>query len=173
LGQEAMMEPNNFQKVLSDEACFLRGQIITGYSMVEYVLADISVHLDLKFPYLIKDRIKAAKKIVDRPEYQTYRNDFHRVCDEFPRYDELRNFMAHGILTLETAPDQTSHRFTMQRFERLGRGKFSRRKLEFSVESFRQAAVEVLKYTSDAYAVFQKFYIEQAVETFVHPKTVT
>jgi hypothetical protein len=63
------MEVNKFQKELKDEACFLRGQIITGYSMVEYVLADISVHLDLKLPYLIKDRIKAAKEIVNRPEY--------------------------------------------------------------------------------------------------------
>jgi hypothetical protein len=47
LGQA--MEINEFQKRLTDEACFLRGQIITGYSMVEYVLADISVRLDMKF----------------------------------------------------------------------------------------------------------------------------
>ena len=60
--------------------------------MVEYVLADISVRLDLKFPYAIEKRIKAAKKIVDRSEYAAYRNDFHRVCDEFPRYEELRHF---------------------------------------------------------------------------------
>jgi hypothetical protein len=56
------MEINEFQKRLTDEASFLRGQIITGYSMVEYVLADISVRLDLKFPYRIKDRIKAVKR---------------------------------------------------------------------------------------------------------------
>ena len=101
------MEINEFQKRLTDEACFLRGQIITGYSMVEYVLADISVRLDLKFPYRIKDRIKAVNRIVDRPEYEAYRNDFHRVCNEFPRYEELRLFMAHGIVVLETSPDQT------------------------------------------------------------------
>src|SRR6266545_543480 len=82
LGQA--MELNEFQKRLTDEACLLRGKIISGYSMVEFVLADISVHLDLKFPYLIEKRIKAAKKIVDRPEYAAYRDDFHRVCDEFP-----------------------------------------------------------------------------------------
>jgi hypothetical protein len=167
-----MMEANEFQKALTKEACCLRGQIITGYSMVEYVLADISVHLDLKFPYPIKDRIKAAKKIVNnRPEYGAYRNDFHRVCDELLRYDELRNFMAHGILFLTTNRDQTSHKFTMHRYERYGTGKFRRRTLEFSVEAFRGVAGEMVKYTNDAYAVFQKFYIEQAVETFVHPKT--
>ena len=80
------MELNAFQKALTDEACLLRGKIISGYSMVEYVLADISVRLDLKFPYLIEKRIKAAKKIVDRPEYAAYRDDFHRVCDELLRY---------------------------------------------------------------------------------------
>jgi 6-phosphogluconate dehydrogenase len=61
------MEINEFQKRLTDEACLLRGKIIAGYSLVEYVLADISVRLDLKFPYRIKDRIKAVKQIVDRP----------------------------------------------------------------------------------------------------------
>jgi hypothetical protein len=162
---------NAFQKALTDEACFLRGQIITGYSMVEYVLADISVRLDLKSPYRIKDRIKAAKKIVNRPEYGAYRNDFHRVCDELLRYDDLRNFMAHGIMVLETSPDQTTHRFVMQRYERLATGKFRRLTLEFSVEALRGQANEMLTYLSDAYAVFHKFYNEQAVETFVHPDT--
>jgi hypothetical protein len=167
LGQA--MGLNDFQKELTKEACFLRGQIITGYSMVEFVLADISVRLDLKFPYPIKDRIKAAKKIVNRSEYGAYRNDFHRVCDKLLRYDELRNFMAHGILFLETNRDQTSHKFTMHRYERYGTGKYRRRTLEFSVEDFRRVADEMVRYTNDAYAVFHKFYIEQAVETFVHP----
>src|SRR5215831_5649207 len=64
------VELNEFQKALVDEGLFRRGQIIAGYSMVEYVLADVAVRLNLKFPYLIKDRIKAAKEIVDRPEYE-------------------------------------------------------------------------------------------------------
>jgi hypothetical protein len=165
------MEINEFQKRLTDEACLLRGKIIAGYSLVEYVLADISVRLDLKFPYRIKDRIKAVKQIVHRPEYQAYRNDFHRVCDELLRYDDLRNFLAHGIMVLETSPDQTTHRFVMQRYERLATGKFRRLTLEFSVEAFRGQANEMLTYLSDAYAVFHKFYVEQAVETFVHPDT--
>jgi hypothetical protein len=36
------IEINRFQKRLTDEACLLRGKIIAGYSLVEYVLADIS-----------------------------------------------------------------------------------------------------------------------------------
>jgi hypothetical protein len=104
------MEINRFQKRLTDEACLLRGKIIAGYSLVEYVLADISVYLDLEFPYRIKDRIKAVKQIVDRPEYEAYRNDFHRVCDELLRYEDLRNFMAHGIMLLETNRERNSRK---------------------------------------------------------------
>jgi hypothetical protein len=128
------------------------------------VLADISVRLDLKFPYRIKDRIKAVKQIVDRPEYEAYRNDFHRVCDELLEYDEIRNFMAHGIMVLETSADQTAHTFVLQRYERLATGKFRRRTLELWVEDLRRYANEITKYTKDAFAVFNEFYSEQNVE---------
>jgi hypothetical protein len=156
---------------LTDEACLLRGKIIAGYSLVEYVLADISVRLNLKFPYPIEKRIKAVKMIVDRPEYHAYKYDFHRVCDGFTRYEELRHFMAHGMMRLEINKDQTFHKFVMHRFKGDGPGKFHQLTLEFSVEDFRRVANEMVKYTNDAHAVFHKFYIEQAVETFVHPDT--
>jgi hypothetical protein len=108
---------------------------------------------------------------VDRPEYAAYRNDFHRVCDELLRYDDLRKFMAHGIMFLDINRDQTFHKFELRRYERLATGKLCHRTLQLSVEDLRRLASEMLKYTNDAYAVFRKFYIEQAVETFVHPDT--
>jgi hypothetical protein len=132
------VELNEFQKALVDEGLFRRGQIIAGYSMVEYVLADVAVRLNLKFPYLIKDRIKAAKEIVDRPEYEPYRHDIHCVCDELLRYDDLRNFMAHGIMSLKIPVNQ----FELRRFERHGKG-FRRRTLELSVEDLRRYASEI------------------------------
>jgi hypothetical protein len=158
------MAVNEFQKALIDEACCLRGKIIAGYSMVEYVLADISVRLNLKSPYRLKNRIKAVKQIVDRPEYETYRNEFHRVCNEFPRYEELRLFMAHGVMLLETTPEETSHRFVLQRYE-WAKGELHRCTFNFSIEALREVAGELVKYTSDAYAVFYKFYNEQALES--------
>ena len=69
------------QKALVDECIYLRGRIITSYSQVEFILADISVILDLKFPYLISKRIKAAKEIADRPGYEAYKDELHSVCD--------------------------------------------------------------------------------------------
>jgi hypothetical protein len=65
------MELNEFQKAFVAEALYLRGKIINGYSAVEYLLAEVAVRLDLKFPPRIKDRIKAAKKMPDRQEYES------------------------------------------------------------------------------------------------------
>ena len=57
-----MVEPSEFQKSLIEQVTYLRGRIITSYAQVEFLLADISVKLDLRFPYRISDRIKAAKR---------------------------------------------------------------------------------------------------------------
>jgi hypothetical protein len=90
------MEINEFQKRLTDEACLLRGKIIAGYSLVEYVLADISVRLDLKFPYRIKDRIKAVKQIVDRPSTKPIEGSRYR-CGRSPDWLKMTNPAAPAV----------------------------------------------------------------------------
>jgi hypothetical protein len=96
------MAPSEFQKALIEEATYLRGKIIRSYSQVEFLLADLSVKLDLKFPYRISKRIAAAKWITEREGYESYKEELGRVCDELLEYDELRNFMAHGFMTIIT-----------------------------------------------------------------------
>jgi hypothetical protein len=102
---------------------------------------------------------------VARPEYGVYRNDFHRVCDEFPRYEELRHFIAHGAMVLGA-----DSKFELQLYKPLRRSErkegrdFRRHIRQFSMEDFRRDAGEMVRFTSDAYAVFYKFYLEQAVE---------
>src|SRR5580693_500881 len=93
-----VVEPTERQKGLVDEALYLRGRIVASYAQVEFLLADISVKLDLRFPYLIEARIKAVKRIAERGGYQVYKEDLDRMCDELLRYDELRHFMTHGFL---------------------------------------------------------------------------
>ena len=56
-----MVEPSPLQKSLIEQVTHLRGRIITAYAQVEFILADISVKLDLKFPYRIRDRIKGRQ----------------------------------------------------------------------------------------------------------------
>src|SRR5665213_2221274 len=73
-GRQVMeISPTDQQKALVDEALFLRGRIIASYSQVEFLLADISVKLDLRFPYRIQDRIKAARRIAEREGYAGYK----------------------------------------------------------------------------------------------------
>jgi hypothetical protein len=102
---------------------------------------------------------------VDRPEYEAYRNDFHRVCDEFPRYEELRQFIAHGAMILG-ADSKFELQFykPLRRSEQQGKENYRRRIRQFSVKDFRRDAGEMVKYTDRAFAVFHKFYLEQNLE---------
>src|SRR4051794_17247854 len=74
-----MSEPNELQKSLIEEATYLRGKILTSYAQVGFLLADFSVKLDLRFPYRISDRIRAAKRICERPAFSASRH-FRRPC---------------------------------------------------------------------------------------------
>jgi hypothetical protein len=45
------MQPSDLQKSLIEEATYLRGKILTSYAQVLFLLADLSVKLDLRFWY--------------------------------------------------------------------------------------------------------------------------
>jgi hypothetical protein len=98
----AAAEPSERQKSLVDEALYLRGRIVASYAQVEFLLADISVKLDLLFPYLIDARIKAVKRVAEREGYEIYKDELDQVCKELLQYDDIRHFMTHGFLSLTT-----------------------------------------------------------------------
>jgi hypothetical protein len=75
--------PTEQQKLLVDEALYLRGRIVASYAQVEFLLADISVKLDLRFPYLIDARIKAVRRIAEREGYEVYRDDWTEFAKSF------------------------------------------------------------------------------------------
>src|SRR5262245_24406041 len=151
------------EKSLVDEAAYLRGRILTSYAQVEFLLADISVKVDLRFPYPIKERIKAVKHIAGRNGYEAYKEDLDRTCDELLRYDELRHFMAHGFLIL-TTDMKGNHEFEYRRYQREGDGKFTLVTFKTTVEQLRQAVGEMTKYVSNALTLFKKIYPEQKLE---------
>jgi hypothetical protein len=158
-----MAEPSELQKSLVDEAIYLRGRIISSYSQVEFLLADISVKLDLRFPYLIKDRIKAARRIAERPGYQVYKESLDRLCDELLQYDDLRTFMAHGFLSL-TTDRHDNHQFEFLRYEREGEGRFTLLSATTTIANLRDAADDINRYVMDAVKLFQQIYREQKLE---------
>jgi hypothetical protein len=157
-------EATELQKSLVDEALFLRGRIVASYSQVEFLLANISVKLDLRFPYLIKDRIKAVKRIAEREGYEVYKVELDRMCDELLQYDELRTFMAHGFLTL-TMDKKENHQFEFLRYQREGKGKFTLMSAKTTAPRLREAADDITKYVSSSVKLFERIYREKKLET--------
>jgi len=148
---------------LVDECIYLRGRIITSYSQVEFILADISVILDLKFPYIISKRIKAAKAIADRPGYEAYRDELHSVCDGLSEFDEIRVFMAHGWVSAELGKNGTNI-IEFLRYERTGAGQFQLMRGGTDVARLRQEAEDITQYTERTLALFRKIYAEKGLE---------
>jgi hypothetical protein len=162
-GFRRMAEPTELQKSLVKEATYLRGKILTSYVQVEFLLADISVKLDLKFPYLVKDRIKAATRIAERPGFESYKNDIDKMCAELLQYDELRNIMAHGFVML-TTDKKDDHRFEFRLYQRDGRDKFNLVTIETDIPRLQLAADHITGYVSHAVAVFSRIYLEKKLE---------
>ena len=120
LNSDAVSDEN---KKLIDDIVYLRGRIVTSYCQVEFLLADIAVKLELKFPYLITARLKAAKRIADSEGFEEYKTDLEEICDGLVEYDDIRKFMAHGWAVLEV-DKAGNHRFELLMYERKGEGQF-------------------------------------------------
>ena len=125
---------------------YLRGRIVAAYAQVEFLLADISVKLDLRFPYLVKDRIKAVKRIADREGYGIYKEAIERVCDELLEYDDLRHFMTHGFLSLEVDKRQTNLNFCA--ISAKTQGDSNLLSADTTIENLRDAANDITEYVS-------------------------
>jgi hypothetical protein len=159
-----MTEPTELQKSLVDQTTYLRGRIITSYSQVEFFLADISVRLNLKFPYLIKDRIKAVRGISERHGYEVYKEDLTKVCDELLQYDELRNFMAHGFMIL-TTDKKDNHELEFRLYQREDREKFQLITIKTTVPYLKAAAEQITEYVSHAVQLFGRIYLDQKLKS--------
>jgi hypothetical protein len=156
-------EPTEWQKSLVNEAFYLRGRIVSSYAQVEFLLADISVKLDLRFPYLIDARIKAVRRIAERDGYQIYKEELDRVCEELLQYDALRHFMAHGFLSLST-DSKGNHQLEFLRYQRDGEGKFTLLTAKTTIERLRQAADDIGQYVSHVIRLFERIYREKKLE---------
>lgn len=157
-------KPTKQQKSLIDDALYLRGRIVASYAQVEFLLADISVKLDLRFPYLIDARIKAVRRIAERDGYQIYKDELDHVCEELLRYDQIRHFMTHGFLSL-TMDKQRNHQFEFRRYQRDGEGKFTLLNGKTTIDELRQAADDIGQYVSHVIRLFERIYREKKLES--------
>jgi hypothetical protein len=155
--------PSTPQKLLVDEALFLRGRIVASYAQIEFLLADISVKLDLRFPYLIDARIKAVRRIAEREGYEVYKDELDQACEELLRYDDIRHFMTHGFLSL-TLDRKGNHQFEFLRYQREGEGKFTMLSGRTTIERLREAAEDIGQYVSHVVRLFERIYREKKLE---------
>jgi hypothetical protein len=146
-----------------DEALYLRGRIVAAYAQVEFLLADLVVKLDLRFPYPIDKRIKAVKQIAERPGYFDYKQELDAVCEELSRHHDLRHFMAHGFMSLET-DSRGKHRFKLLRYDREGQGKFTLLRGTTDIERLRDAVADMGEYVSHVIRLFERIYREKKLE---------
>jgi hypothetical protein len=157
------MRPREQTVALVKELTHLRGRIITSYAQVEFLLADFSVKINVDFPYRIKDRIKAAKKIVERPEYASYREEMIKICDKLLEYDEARHLMAHGMVKL-TADPQGNHDIEFRLYRQTRKETFELVEVHSSVARMRAAADEITAYVGSAVDLFRRIYKEMKLE---------
>ena len=150
-------------KKLIDDIVYLRGRIVTSYCQVEFLLADIAVKLELKFPYLISARLKAAKRIAEREGYETYKAELEEVCDGLGEYDDIRKFMAHGWAVLEV-DKAGNHRFELLMYERKGEGQFELMRARTTRERLLEAANDINEYTGRVINLFRRIYFEKGLE---------
>jgi hypothetical protein len=161
LNSDAVSDEN---KKLIDDIVYLRGRIVTSYCQVEFLLADIAVKLELKFPYLISARLKAAKRIAEREGYEAYKAELEEVCDGLGEYDNIRKFMAHGWAVLEV-DKAGGHRFELLMYERKGEGQFELMRAQTTRERLLEAANDINEYTGKVINLFRRIYFERGLET--------
>lgn len=105
---------NDAAKAMVNHAIHLRGTIITSYAHIEFLLADICLkawqrkeyaHLAGAFPYKTDTRIKAVSTLfdIDGP-LKGYRPGVQAVLDQLLHFEELRHFVAHGLMIVTPNP---------------------------------------------------------------------
>jgi hypothetical protein len=111
-------------KVLVNHAVYLRGNIITSYAHIEFLLADICLkawqlpeyaHFAGAFPYKTDSRIKAARALFEgEGPLKQYREGIQPALDELLDFEELRHFVAHGLLIVNATLEYRLYRTTKQ-----------------------------------------------------------
>ncbi|MGJ4960151.1 hypothetical protein ACQR1H_31260 [Bradyrhizobium sp. HKCCYLRH2015] len=127
------------------------------------MLADIAVKLELKFPYLVAARLKAAKRIAEREGYEAYRKELEEVCDGLAEFDDIRKFMSHGWADLEV-DRKGNHRFSLRMYERKGEGQFELMQASSTRERLLEAANDINAYTNRVINLFHRIYLEKGLE---------
>lgn len=163
-GEMAATSPNN--AVVAD-AAMLRGAIVTSYAQVEHLLADIVLrcqpmaeysNLPQTFPYKLETRIARVRDIVGMAgPLQKYKSAFENVITELLKFEELRHFMAHGLLHIRTGDD--GGHILIYRMHRQAKGStIEEGTMVTNLPQLEDAARQVAHYALQAVSLFRDVY---------------
>ena len=165
-----MNDPAEVRRIVK-QVNLLRGAYIGSYAQVEFLLADICVkawelpaykHLCAKFPYRAGSRVKAANAIFDcTGPFAAYRKEVRGFFDELLRFEELRDFLAHGLLRINTRRRDFSLHLRMYKPEKDG---LKIGTIDVPVIELADAVKQIVPFTHRFVGLFRRIYLEQKLE---------
>jgi hypothetical protein len=165
-------EPSADLKALVNRAAFIRGQIITSYAQIEFLLADFAVRcqrlpdyaqVSEKFPFSVAKRIARVREIVSMPgPLLVYRGRFEEITAELRDYEELRHFMAHGLLTVYgTGLD--SNRLVYRMYQQTADG-LEEGLIDTDLAQLTTAGTAIAAYAQQAVMLFREVYLRHNIQ---------
>jgi hypothetical protein len=149
----------------------LRGVILNSYAQVEFLAADFAVkckhlpqynELVKKFPYATKKRVEAVKEIATAPgPISPYRVELTSQIGRLLQFEELRNFMAHGFLSITPSLDP---RLEFRMYVLEPKVVLSLRILCVQLEELKHSADDIRRYTHDFVTLVRSIYLKERLE---------
>jgi len=165
-----MNDPAEIKRIVK-QVNLLRGAYVGSYAQVEFFLADICVkawelpaykHLRAKFPYKAESRVKAAKALFEcAGPLAKYREEVHGLFDELLCFEEFRDFMAHGMLRIDTKRSDFSCHFRMYKPVKNG---LEIGTVNVPVTDLAKGLAQIVAFTHRFVTLFRRVYLEQKLE---------
>jgi hypothetical protein len=159
-------------KEIVNHAVYLRGNIITSYAHIEFMLADICLkawqmgqyqHLAGTFPYKTDSRIRTVRTLfeVEGPLKQ-YREGIQPALDKLLSFEELRHFVAHGLLIVTPMPPDDA--MLQYRLYRTTKGGTAIAFFETSASDLGDVALEIGTLLNKMLTTFRRIYFDLGFE---------
>jgi hypothetical protein len=111
-----------------------------------------------RLPYTLKSRIARVGQLVGMPgPLAKYKADFERISAELQQFEELRHFMAHGLLTVRTG-DDGNHQLIYRMYRETKGHAIEEGRLETNLDQLQSAAEQIGRYSIRAVTLFRDVY---------------
>jgi hypothetical protein len=158
-------------RLIVKQVKLLRGAYIGSFAQVEFLLADICVkawelpeykHLRTKFPYRAESRVGAANALFAcAGPFAQYREEVHGLFDELLRFEEFRDFMAQGLLRIDSRLEDFSLHLSMYKPEKEG---LKIGTIDIPITDLACAVQQIVAFTHSFVTLFRRVYTEQKLQ---------